>query len=405
MRLEVSDTFAAPASPPDDEFVLSDAAARDEVETTCAETNIRIRTSRARRATASTPKPARVFRPPSRPDPRARRSGRRGARFPRARDFPKRASLGSAPRPVPSPSPSPSGSGSAVAAHLRERLRAMKARAARAESSLRDARESAASLAGDVAAYRERVSSLARGSRGGGERARRRGIVGEGRERSRDRLGDARGARRDGVGGVSTVARRAMRRVAQSRRGSRDTGDWRIRSAWRPNRRGGRRSSGRDARPTVATTRYVASSTPRPPRPREVSSPCPRFSRGTRARRTTPGAIRATESSAPRIRHPAEPRGAWTPKTLADAIEVEVALRTMTAMRVEEAVLVALADRGRALADRRSRGDERRRRRRARFRGFDSPPRRRLRWRTDARGCVTRGSAPEPRAWNPDWRR
>ena len=38
---------------------------------------------------------------------------------------------------------------------------------------------------------------------------------------------------------------------------------------------------------------------------------------------------------------------------LADAIEVEVALRTMTAMRVEEAVLVALADRRRALADRR----------------------------------------------------
>ena len=39
----------------------------------------------------------------------------------------------------------------------------------------------------------------------------------------------------------------------------------------------------------------------------------------------------------------------WRPTTAADAMEVEVSLRTMTATRVEESVLVALADRRRAL--------------------------------------------------------
>ena len=44
--------------------------------------------------------------------------------------------------------------------------------------------------------------------------------------------------------------------------------------------------------------------------------------------------------------------GGSMPTTLADALEVEVALRTLTALRIEESVLVALADRRRALAAR-----------------------------------------------------
>lgn len=43
---------------------------------------------------------------------------------------------------------------------------------------------------------------------------------------------------------------------------------------------------------------------------------------------------------------------AWRPSTLADAVDVEIGLRVMRDARVEEAVLVALADRRRALAER-----------------------------------------------------
>ena len=39
----------------------------------------------------------------------------------------------------------------------------------------------------------------------------------------------------------------------------------------------------------------------------------------------------------------------WRPTTLADAVDVEIAMRVMSAARVEESVLVALADRRRAL--------------------------------------------------------
>ena len=39
----------------------------------------------------------------------------------------------------------------------------------------------------------------------------------------------------------------------------------------------------------------------------------------------------------------------WRPSTLADAVDVEIAMRVMSAARVEESVLVALADRRRDL--------------------------------------------------------
>ena len=42
----------------------------------------------------------------------------------------------------------------------------------------------------------------------------------------------------------------------------------------------------------------------------------------------------------------------WRPTTLADAVDVEIAMRVMSAARVEESVLVALADRRRALETR-----------------------------------------------------
>ena len=45
-------------------------------------------------------------------------------------------------------------------------------------------------------------------------------------------------------------------------------------------------------------------------------------------------------------------RGGWAPATQADAAEVETAMRVLVAARIEESVLVALADRRRALANR-----------------------------------------------------
>ena len=274
MRLEVSDTFAAPVSPPDDD-TLSDAAAprrsrrRDDIR---GDEHPHPRPTRDRVQSQTCAGLPSSVSPRS---PRASFGSPRGAISPRRAISPGRASLGS-PSPVPVPVP----------VRLRFRRRRAPSRTPSRDGSARGACRIFAPRRARirrVARERRRRASrtgLASGrvSRGGGERARCRGIVGEGRERSRDRRGDARGARGDGVGGVSTLARRAMRRVAQSRVGRAILAIGVFDSAWRPNRRGGRRSSGRDARPTAATTRYVASSTPRPPRPREVSSPCPRFS-------------------------------------------------------------------------------------------------------------------------------
>ena len=228
----------------------------------------------------------------------------------------------------------------------------MEARAARAESSLRDARESAASLAGDVAAYRERVSSLdaalaaAANARAVAESSARdandRATASETRaalaetELAACRL--SRGARCDASLKAAWVAR--YWRLAYSL-GVAPESSWREAELWSRRAPDGGDDALRrvvDAAAAAAEGGFVA---------------VPAFLTGNSGATDDAGAIRATENVADP--HPAEPRGAWTPKTLADAIEVEVALRTMTAMRVEEAVLVALADRRRALADRRVR--------------------------------------------------
>ena len=364
MRLEVSDTFAAPASPPDDD-VLSDAAARDEVETTCAETT----SASAHRAPDARPRPL--------PNPRGSSVHRlapiparvvrvaAGRDFPGARDFTgarvtrQRSPSRPRPRPRPRPAPVPPSPRTFANAFARWK-RARRVRNLRSATRANPPR----ALAGDVAAYRERVSSLdaalaaAANARAVAESSARdandRATASETRaalaetELAACRL--SRGARCDASLKAAWVARY-----------------WRLAYSLgvAPNRRGGRRSSGRDARPTVATTRYVASSTPRPPRPREVSSPCPRFSRGTRARRTTParsarrekrrgsasgGTSRRVDAEDPRGR---DRGGGGAPNDDGHARRGGCPRR---ARRSET----------RARRSSRSRGDERRRRRRAR---------------------------------------
>jgi hypothetical protein len=251
----------------------------------------------------------------------------------------RRASLDSPP-----PSPSLSVSGSAVAAHLRERLRATETRAARAESSLRDARDSAAALARDVADHRERVARLdaslaecsrardaaessARDASDRATAAETRAVIAE-TELAACRL--SRGARCDAALKAAWLAR--YWRLA-FRLGVAPESSWREAELWSRRAPDGGDDALRrvvDAAAAAAEGGFVA---------------VPAFLRAD-----VGGAADFASGFEP---NPAEPRGAWTPTTLADAIEVEVALRTMTAMRVEEAVLVALADRRRALADRR----------------------------------------------------
>ena len=329
MRLEVSTPVAAPASDPNDDTPTDSTTPR----------------RRRHRHRHEHPHPhtnhghvqshARAV-PPSSVSPRSPRvsSGTGAGTGPRGIvGSSRRASLDSPP-----PSPSLSASGSAVAAHLRERLRATEARAARAESSLRDARDSAAAHARDVADHRERVARLdaslaecsrardaaessARDASDRATAAEPRAVIAE-TELAACRL--SRGARCDAALKAAWLAR--YWRLA-FRLGVAPESSWREAELWSKRAPDGGDDALRrvvDAAAAAAEGGFVA---------------VPAFLR--------PDAAFAGEP------HPAEPRGAWTPTTLADAIEVEVALRTMTAMRVEEAVLVALADRRRALADRR----------------------------------------------------
>ena len=212
----------------------------------------------------------------------------------------------------------------------------------RAESSLRDARDSAAALARDVADHRERVARLdaslaecsrardaaessARDASDRATAAETRAVIAE-TELAACRL--SRGARCDAALKAAWLARywRSAFRLGVAPESS-----WREAELWSRRAPDGGDDALRrviDAAAAAAEGGFVA---------------VPAFLRADAG---------AADASAGEP-HPAEPRGAWTPTTLADAIEVEVALRTMTAMRVEEAVLVALADRRRALADRR----------------------------------------------------